>query len=179
MSAGKQDEKTRGLVQVYTGDGKGKTTAALGLALRAAGWNQKVIIIQFIKGDANCGEHRFAARCRPFEIVQPNKGDCFKQSAAELAPVVAETFILAVEAAAGGKYDLVILDEVFYALSLGHISTQELLELMRGKAASTELVLTGRGAPPEICAAADLVTEMTALKHPFQKGVRARRGIEY
>ena len=179
MSAGKQDEKTTGLVQVYTGDGKGKTTAALGLALRAAGWDKKVIVIQFVKGEPDCGEHRFAARCRPFEIVQPNKGDCFKQSAAELGPVVAETFTLACEAAASGEYDLVILDEVFQALSLGHITTRELLELMRGKAASTELVLTGRGAPPEVCAAADLVTEMTALKHPFKKGLRARRGIEY
>lgn len=179
MNAGKQGGETTGLVQVYTGDGKGKTTTALGLALRAAGWDKKVIIIQFVKGDADCGEHRFAARCRPFEIVQPNKGDCFKQSAAELAPVVAETFILACEAAASGKYDLVILDEVFHALSLGHITTQELLELMRAKAAPTELVLTGRGAPPEICAAADLVTEMTDSKHPFKKGIRARRGIEY
>ena len=179
MSAGKQSKKTTGLVQVYTGAGKGKTTAALGLALRAAGWGKKVIIIQFVKGDADCGEHRFAARCRSFEIVQPSKGDCFKQSAAELAPVVAETFILAGKAASGGKYDLVILDEVFHALRLGHVTTQELLELMRGKAASTELVLTGRGAPPEVLAAADLVTKMTALKHPFQKGVRARRGIEY
>jgi len=179
MSAGKQGGKTTGLVQVYTGDGKGKTTAALGLALRAAGWNKKVIIIQFVKGDPDCGEHRFAARCRPFEIVQPNKGDCFKQSAAELGPVVAETFLLAHEAAASGKYDVVILDEVFHAISLGHVTTQDLLELMRARAASTELVLTGRGAPPEVCDAADLVTAMTALKHPFKKGLRARRGIEY
>jgi cob(I)alamin adenosyltransferase len=168
-----------GLVQVYTGDGKGKTTAALGLALRAAGWDKKVIFIQFLKGDTNCGEHRFVNKHLPFEIVQPNRGNCFTRSRAELEPFVAEAFARAVAAATGGDYDVVILDEVFHAVNGGYIATEALLELMENKYPATELVLTGRGAPPEIIAAADLVTGMKAVKHPFGKGVKARKGIEY
>ncbi len=168
-----------GLVQVYTGDGKGKTTAALGLALRAAGWGKKVIFIQFLKGDADCGEHRFAGKYRPFEIVQPNSGNCFTQSREELEPFVAEAFTGAVAAATSGDYDVVILDEVFHAVNGGYVTTGALLDLLENQYPAPELVLTGRGAPPEIIAAADLVTEMKALKHPFGKGVSARKGIEY
>ena len=169
----------RGLTQVYTGDGKGKTTAALGLALRASGAGLKVAFIQFVKGDADCGEHRFVAAHAPFDIFQPNTGNCLRQSDAELKPIVEETYALAVNKLASGSYDVVILDEVLIALGRGLLTTDAVLELIRQRPPRVELVLTGRGAPPEVIAAADLVTEMSAVKHPYDQGITARRGIEF
>ena len=172
-------KQSRGLIQVYTGDGKGKTTAALGLALRAVGQGMKVIVIQFIKGDHTCGEHLFATRYRPFEIVQPNIKSSFDQSFEELRPSTEQTFILAEKTILGGDYDMVILDEILVAVNKGLISTEQALTLMSRKPEKMELILTGRGAPKEIIQRADLVTEMVAVKHPFGKGIAARRGIEY
>ena len=172
-------EKPKGLVQVYTGEGKGKTTAALGLALRAVGQGMKVVIIQFIKGDTGCGEHLFAQKHRPFDIVCLNKGDSFRQTPAELRPVTEKTLAFAEETLKKGEYDMVILDEIFIALSKGLITTPRIVALMDKKPAKVELVLTGRGAPREVIERADLVTEMVAVKHPFTRGIRARRGIEY
>ncbi len=169
----------RGLTQVYTGDGKGKTTAALGLALRAAGAGLKVVFIQFIKGDADCGEHHFATRYTAFEIIQPNTGNGLRQTDAELAPVTRETLDLARHKLTSGEYDLVVLDEIMIALRRELISTAELLDLIQARPPQVELVLTGRGAPPEVTSAADLVTEMRMLKHPYTSGITARRGIEY
>ena len=169
---------TRGLVHVYTGDGKGKTTAALGLALRAVGQGMKVIIIQFIKGDCICGEHLSAARYHLFEIVQLNTGNSFTQNLEELRSTTEQTLALAEKIVLGGDYDVVILDEIFVAISKGLVSTAQTLSLMSMKPGPMELILTGRGAPKEIIEQADLVTEMVAVKHPFTKGVMARKGIE-
>jgi cob(I)alamin adenosyltransferase len=169
----------RGLTQVYTGDGKGKTTAALGLALRASGAGLKVVFIQFVKGDADCGEHRFVSAYAPFELFQPNTGNCLRQSDAELKPVAEETYALAAAKLASGIYDVVILDEVLIAVGRGLLTTEAVLELIRQRPPRVELVLTGRGAPPEIITAADLVTEMRAVKHPYDQGITARRGIEF
>ncbi len=169
----------RGLIQVYTGDGKGKTTAALGLALRAVGQGMKVIIIQFIKGDRTCGEHIFAAQYRPFEIVQLNPGDSFVQSLDELRPTTEQSLAFAEKTIASGGYDVVILDEIFIAVSRGLVSVKQMLNLMNSKPEKVELILTGRGAPKEIIQKADLVTEMLAIKHPFDSGIMGRRGIEY
>jgi len=169
---------TRGLVHVYTGDGKGKTTAALGLALRAVGQGMKVIIIQFIKGDCICGEHLSAARYHLFEIVQLNTGNSFTQNLEELRSTTEQTLALAEKIVPGGDYDVVILDEIFVAISKGLVSTEQILSLMSMKPVPMELILTGRGAPKEIIEQADLVTEMVAVKHPFTKGVMARKGIE-
>ncbi|MCD6600076.1 MAG: cob(I)yrinic acid a,c-diamide adenosyltransferase [Dehalococcoidia bacterium] len=169
---------TRGLVHVYTGDGKGKTTAALGLALRVVGQGMKVIIIQFIKGDCTCGEHLSAARYHLFEIVQLNTGNSFTQNLEELRSTTEQTLALAEKIVLGGDYDVVILDEIFVAISKGLVSTKQTLNLMNRKPGPMELVLTGRGAPKEIIEQADLVTEMVAVKHPFTKGVMARKGIE-
>lgn len=179
MTDKRRRDRGRGLVQVYIGNGKGKTTAALGLALRMAGQGGKVIIIQFIKGDGPGGEHRFAARYQPFEILKPNEGDSFTQSREELRAVTERTFSLALEAARGGDYDLVILDEILVAVSKGLLSPARVLDLLNRKHQKVELVLTGRGAPPEITARADLVTEMVAVKHPLDQGIAARPGIEY
>lgn len=170
---------TRGLIQVYTGDGKGKTTAALGLALRAVGQGMKVIIIQFIKGDRTCGEHLFAAQYHPFDIIQLNTGDSFAQTLKELRSTTKQSFALAEKTILGSGYDVVILDEIFVAVNKGLVNTDQILSLMSRKPESVELILTGRGAPKEIMEQADLVTEMVAIKHPFTKGITARRGMEY
>ncbi len=168
----------QGLVQVYTGNGKGKTTAALGQALRAAGQGMKVVIIQFIKGGCTCGEHLFTAQHRSFDIVQPNARTSFNQTPGELRPVTEQTLALARRTITSGDYDMVILDEILVATSMGLISTDQVLGLMRKKPEKVELVLTGRGAPKEIIDQADLVTQMVAVKHPFAKGMGTRKGIE-
>lgn len=169
----------RGLIQVYTGNGKGKTTAALGLALRAVGQGMKVIIIQFIKGDRTCGEHIFAAQYRPFEMVQLNPGDSFVQTLEELRSTTEQSFAFAEKTIVSGGYDVVILDEILVAVSRGLVSVERVLDLMSRKPEKMELILTGRGAPREVIQKADLVTEMLAIKHPFDKGITGRRGIEY
>ena len=179
MSEQVKERGSKGLIQVYTGDGKGKTTAALGLALRAVGQGMKVIIIQFVKGDRTCGEHLFAAKYQPFDIVQLNTGDSFTQTLDELRPVTEQTLAFAEETIVGGSYDMVILDEIFAAVTKELITTRQVVNLMSKKPARLELILTGRGASEEIIQQADLVTEMTAVKHPFTRGIPARRGIEY
>ncbi len=168
----------KGLVQVYTGDGKGKTTAALGLAMRAAGHGRRVCIIQFLKSE-RCGEHTFAAEHHPFKIVQPCSIDPFSGTPEDLSREARRTLALAEEYMLRLRYDLLILDEVLVAVSKGFLSADDVLALLEKKPESLELVLTGRHAPAEIVARADLVTEMRAVKHPFRKGIPARRGIEY
>ena len=162
----REGDAPKGLIQVYTGDGKGKTTAALGLALRAVGQGMKVIIIQFIKGDPTCGEHLFAAQYRPFEIVQLNTKSSFEQTLEELRPPTEKTLAFAEET------------EIFVAVNKGLVSTEQVLNLMSSRPEEMELILTGRGAPREIIQKADLITEMLAVNHPSTKGIAARRGIE-
>jgi len=169
---------SRGYIQVYTGNGKGKTTAALGLALRAAGRGMRVVVIQFLKGETS-GEQLFAARYHLFEIVQLNKGNCFRQTLDELRPITGQTLSLAEEKLTKGDYDIIILDEIFTAVSRELITTAQVIDLLDKKPENVELVLTGRKAPREVIERADLVTEMAAVKHPFSEGVKGRKGIEY
>ncbi len=172
------EKNSKGLVHVYTGDGKGKTTAALGLAMRAVGQGMKVAFIQFLKG-LPAGEHFFAKQYNPFEIVQISVGDSFKKSKEQLSQEAQQTLTYAEQEIVSGKYDLVILDEIFIAINQGLITVKPVLDLLDAKPGSVELVLTGRKAPPEIVQRADLVTEMLLIKHPFTEGTSARRGIEY
>ena len=170
---------SRGLVHIYTGDGKGKTTAALGLALRAAGQGLKVIVVQFLKGDADCGEHLFASKYHPFEIVQFTKGNCFVLPEETLKNDVEETMAFVEKTIAEGAHQMIVLDEIFIAVRRGLLEIDRVTDLIRKKPGSLELVLTGRGAPTEIRELADYVTEMRMIKHPYTNGITGRRGIEY
>jgi cob(I)alamin adenosyltransferase len=173
-----QGRLKRGYVQMYVGYGKGKTTAALGQALRASGRGMRVTFIQFLKGELS-GEHLFTEKYGCFEIIQLNKGNCFRQSNEELLPVTKETLSLAEEKLTGGDYDIVILDEIFTALARDLVTTGEILHLIDTRPDTVELIMTGHKAPPELIERADLVTEMTNIKHYYKKGVKLRKGIEY
>jgi len=170
----------KGLVQVYTGNGKGKTTAAFGLALRAVGRGLKVYVIQFIKGGFDYGELYVVDKLQGLTLKAFGKGKFIIGKPEEVDVVKArEALKLTKEVVSGGKYDLVVLDEVNVALHLGLIGLDDVLRLVREKPVHVELVLTGRNAPDEILQVADLVTEMREVKHPYSKGVPARKGIEY
>jgi cob(I)alamin adenosyltransferase len=171
----------KGMVQVYTGNGKGKTTAALGLAFRAVGRGLAVHMIQFAKGGGRCGEHLAAERFTPcFTIVQMGHGGWLgrEKPGPEAVRMAREAFEMAREAVTCERYDLVILDEINIAVSHGLVAVGDLLRLIREKGEHVELVLTGRNAAPEVIEAADLVTEMREVKHYFRSGVAARIGIE-
>jgi len=174
--------KRQGLIQVYTGDGKGKTTAALGLAFRALGRGLKVKIIQFMKPPDSSGEHFLASELDGrLEIVAAGrKGFVFgREPDPEDVRLAGEGLRRASEFLAGGGVDLLILDEINVALELGLVELEAVLSLLDRRPPEVEIVLTGRGAPAEILDRADLVTEMKMLKHPFEQGIAAREGIEF
>ena len=171
----------QGLIQVYTGNGKGKTTAALGLALRAAGRELKVCMIQFMKGGGPYGEHLAAPRLAPFlTIIQTGREGWVNRDNPdpEDRRLAREALEMADKALSSGEYDVVILDEVNGAVGFGLVTVDEVLALMGRKPADVELVLTGRNADERIIAAADLVTEMREIKHYYRKGIPSRTGIE-
>ncbi len=171
----------KGLVQVYTGNGKGKTSAAFGLALRAIGRGLKVYIIQFIKGGFDYGELYIIDKLPNLKLKAFGRGKFVTQKppGKEDIKLAEEALQLAKGVVESREYDLVILDEINVALNLKLISLEKVLELVRSKPKHVELVLTGRYAPSEIIEAADLVTEMREVKHPYNKGFQARKGIEY
>ncbi|MBI4317097.1 MAG: cob(I)yrinic acid a,c-diamide adenosyltransferase [Chloroflexi bacterium] len=170
----------RGLVQVYTGAGKGKTTAALGLSIRAVGHGLRVFIAQFMKG-VTYGELRTLLGIPNITIRQFGSSHWIipGQIKEEDKQLAFAGFERACEAISSGQYDLAILDEINVALSFGLLPLGPILDLIATKPLQVELVLTGRNAPREVIDLADLVTEMVPIKHPFQKGVPARRGIEW
>ena len=177
----------KGLVQIYTGDGKGKTTAAFGLALRAAGQGNKVLIYQFLKpASIDIGE-RFALQLGAVRIrvetldMEWNMGKSFKnpEKLLQLQTAIAEVLEKIAETGKKRFYDLLILDEIVFCLSKGLAKLEDVRNIIDKRDPAVEIVLTGRGATEELIALADLVTEMKKIKHPFDKGISARRGIEY
>ena len=167
---------------VHTGPGKGKTTAALGLGLRAVGNGLRVLMVQFIKGSWHYGEldavEPFGEK---FQIRPMGKGFLKLGGKPDPEHIAAahEAWETAREALFSEQYDMIILDEINYAISYGLLPVGEIVEALKEKPDELHVVLTGRNAAPEIIEAADLVTEMREIKHPYQKGIDAQRGIEY
>jgi cob(I)alamin adenosyltransferase len=169
----------KGYLQVYTGDGKGKTTAALGLALRAAGAGARVYIAQFVKG-MYYAELKALERFSDLIVIERFGRECFirnKPDAEDIA-LARRGLARAGEIIASGEHPLVILDEASIAIYFELFSIADLLEIVRSRPAWVEVVVTGRRAPEELLAVADLVTEMREIKHYYQAGVAAREGIE-
>ncbi|MCD5397359.1 cob(I)yrinic acid a,c-diamide adenosyltransferase [candidate division NPL-UPA2 bacterium] len=172
----------RGLIQVYTGKGKGKTTAAMGLAARAVGQGLRVCFLQFLK-DKPSGEVASTRKLGICLIRFPGTF-CFgrrlsQEEKSKLKAEMQQAFFRTEEIVKSGRYDLVILDEINFVLYKRLIKVKDALQLIKNKPSSVELVLTGRYAPPDLIRAADLVTEMLEVKHPFQRGIKSRKGIEY
>lgn len=170
-----------GLVQVYTGNGKGKTSAAFGLALRAIGRGLHVYIIQFIKGGFDYGELHVVKKLPNLSLKAFGRGEFIDEEHPkdEDYKNAQNALQLANNIVTEGKHDIVILDEINVALSLRLIKLESVLKLLKQRPNHVELVLTGRHAPNEILQAADLVTDMKDVKHPYREGFQARKGIEY
>ncbi len=179
-----KEKGKHGFVIVYTGNGKGKTTAALGMAFRAIGRGWKVLMVQFMKGTWHYAELDTAQRLAPdLEIVPMGKGfykildDHFSEEEHKAAAKAALDF--AHDKMLSGEYDLLILDEANNALSTGLLPLEAVMQFLDDKPSDFNVVLTGRAAPQELIDRADLVTEMREIKHPFQKGLLAKKGIDY
>jgi cob(I)alamin adenosyltransferase len=179
-----EKEEPRGLVLINTGDGKGKTTAALGTVLRAVGYGHRCLIVQFIKGSWMYGEMKSLKRLEP-EVEFHRMGRGFVGIVDDNLPheehekAAREALDFAREKLASGAYRLVLLDEIFVAVTLKLIAVQDVLDLLDVRPSQTTLILTGRGAPSEVIERADTVTEMREVKHAFRKGILAQRGVDY
>ncbi len=172
----------QGMVQVYTGDGKGKTTASLGLAMRAVGHGLKVLMLQFLKNDENYGEIKSVKYLPDFEICQVGR-DCFVNFA-NPDPIdvkmVRSGWEKAKDAITAQKYDIVILDEINVAIAYGLLPVKEVIDFLECRnSGKTEIVFTGIAAPLELIELADLVTEMKNVKHYFNLGIESRTGIDH
>lgn len=173
-----------GLVIVYTGGGKGKTTAALGMALRALGHRKRVCMVQFIKGSWKYGEMESSKMLEPdFEMIAAGKGFVGiiddKSPREDHEKIAGEAVRLASEKVRSGAYDIVILDEINYAIDLGLVPVSDVLKILDARPPGVSVVLTGNRAADQIVERADLVTEMREIKHPFKKGIRAKKGIDF
>ena len=182
MSDNQKSEK--GLLIVYTGDGKGKTTAALGMTIRAVGYDWKVCVIQFIKGSWKYGELDGIKKLAP-NVELNVRGEGFVGIVDDQKPIedhraaAKAALELSVEKIKSGKYNLVILDELNVAVSLGLVMPDEIEALLAAKPEKLHLVITGRGATKWLIDKADLVTEMKEIKHPYQKGILAQKGVDF
>ncbi|MDA8210700.1 MAG: cob(I)yrinic acid a,c-diamide adenosyltransferase [Clostridia bacterium] len=177
-----QATNERGLLMVYTGNGKGKTTAALGQALRAIGHGRKVCVVQFMKGSKNYGELQAAAMLVPNLVIVQSGLETFVDShhPAQIDIDLARRGLeVARNAAASGEYQLIILDEINVALDFHLLALEEVIQFIREKPPRLDLILTGRRAAPEIVGLADLVSEIVEIKHHYTAGVEAREGIEF
>jgi cob(I)alamin adenosyltransferase len=173
-------EGPKGLVIVYTGNGKGKTTAALGLAFRALGRKLAVAVVQFIKGKWKTGERSFAESLPQLTFLVMGRGFTWDSDDISRDRAAAEAaWRTSAELIAKGEHAVVILDELTYVLNYGFVAVTEVLAALASRPAHVSVVITGRNAPDELIAAADLVTEMKSVKHPFDRGVRAQAGIDF
>ena len=179
IMAGKTDQK--GLIIVHTGKGKGKSSSAFGVIIRALGWGQKVAVVQFIKGKWVTCERRFFKTIED-QVSWHTMGDGFTwdtQDRNRDTEAAQAAFAKACEIMSGGEFDLVVLDEINIAMRYEYLSVDQVLEGLEGRAARTSVILTGRDAKPALCDYADLVTEMTEVKHPFQAGIKAQKGLDF
>ena len=172
---------SKGTIQVYTGDGKGKTTAALGLALRACGHGLKVLMIQFMKGSKNYGEVIIADEIPGFTLIQSGLPTFVEKDnpSKEDLRLAKEGMEMAAKAVADASCDILILDEINVAVDYGLVGVKQVLEIVKQKPPEMEVILTGRYAPAEFKEIADLVTEMKEIKHHYMSGLGMREGIEY
>jgi cob(I)alamin adenosyltransferase len=188
MNSGKssaETTKSSGLILINTGNGKGKTTAAIGCALRSAGHKKKVLILQYIKGTMNTGELKSIENLKPYvEIFQTGKGFIkYKEG----KPFITEedkkdaklAYEFSIKQIKKGSYDLIILDEIINLMNFGLISFEEIKNIIFSRPEGSSVILTGSNAPIELIDLADTVTEMKEIKHAFQKGICAKKGIEY
>lgn len=180
----KDNKQKKGLLVVYTGNGKGKTTAALGMCVRAVGYNWRVCVLQFIKGSWKYGELKGIKRLAPNVELQ-TVGEGFvgiiddDRSFEEHRAAARKGIELALEKIKSGDYQLVILDELSVAIDLGLVTEDELESLLQARPEKQHLVITGRNAPQKLIDRADLVTEMMEIKHPYQQGILAQKGIDW
>lgn len=174
---------SKGLIHVYTGEGKGKTTAAFGLAKRAAGHGKKVLILQFLKSRIQDSGEIASAKKIGIKVIrfEDQTTPLFdpKVKVDDLKNAIRDAVALAIEEIKGGSYDVVILDEFNMVLSCEYAEFSDAEEIIDSKPEGLELIFTGRGAPEGLIELADYVTEMRMIKHPFNKGVKARKGIEF
>jgi cob(I)alamin adenosyltransferase len=181
----KESPECKGLILINTGSGKGKTTAAIGCALRSAGHKQKVLILQYIKGTMKTGELKSIEQLKPYiEIFQLGKGFIkYKEG----KPFITEddkkdakqAYEFSIKKLKNGTYDLIILDEIINLLNFGLISSDEVKKIIYCRPEGSSVILTGSNAPIELIELADTVTEMKEIKHAFQKGINAKKGIEF
>ena len=175
--------ETQGLVIVNTGNGKGKTTAALGMGMRAWGQGLRVLVVQFIKGSWKYGELKAIEKLGENYVIRPmGKGfvkDGTEEESQEHKLAAVEALAAAKRAVSSGEWDMVILDEINYAVHFELVSLEAVMEVIEAKLPAVHMVLTGRAARPEIIDRADLVTEMKEIKHPSKKGIPAQKGVEF
>lgn len=171
----------RGLVLVHTGNGKGKSSSAFGVIIRALGWKQKVGVVQFIKGKWITGEKQFFMSLKD-QVDWHTMGDGFTWDTQDRDRDIAAAeaaFAKAREMMESGNYDLIVLDEINIALRYDYLDVGAVIDGLKARSDRTSVILTGRDAKPELCQYADLVSEMTEVKHPFKAGIKAQRGIDF
>lgn len=170
----------KGLVLVHTGAGKGKSSSAFGVVVRALGWKQKVGVIQFIKGKWKTGERQFFDRLG--EVTWHTMGEGFTWDTQDKDRDIAAAqaaFAKGREMMESGDYDLIVMDEINIAMRYDYLSVADVIAGLNARDKRTGVILTGRDAKPELCEYADLVTEMTEVKHPFKAGIKAQRGVDF
>jgi cob(I)alamin adenosyltransferase len=180
LSSTDGSQAARSLLHIYTGQGKGKTTAAFGVAFRALGWGQRVAIVQFIKGKWKTGERAYAESIPQLTFFVMGHGFTWESDDLSVDKKAAiEAWKKSKELIQSAEYDIVILDELTYVINYGFVPLAEIVETIAARPARTHVIITGRKAAPELIEMADLVTEMQSIKHPYKNGVPALRGLDF